>query len=407
MKNILLAQSGGPSAAINSTIAGAFERALCSGNIDRIYGAINGIKGVLAGRIIDLGPILNNTEALNLLCVTPAAALGSCRLKLGDPATEPEQYEQILEVFRRYNIGFFVYVGGNDSMDTVYKLSQYLIEHGVDDIKVMGAPKTIDNDLCEIDHSPGFGSAAKYIGTTLSEILCDVNVYDIPAVTIVEVMGRDAGWLAASSCLTRLGGSEGPQLIYLPEVPFSEERFIEDVTIELSKRPAVLVVASEGIRDQNGEYVGTSYKNGVVDVFGHQYLAGVGKYLESVVKEQIGCKVRSIELNLMQRCSAHLASATDLAESKMLGAAAVEKALEGVSGHMSTLIRTSNSPYTIKIDSVPIEKIANKEKTVPREWITERGNNVTNAMLTYLLPLIQGEVKLQHEHGLPVHLKLY
>ncbi len=403
MKNLLVAQSGGPTAAINATVAGVVKKALDSGSIDKIYAGLNGIKGIMEERFVEIGERLRSDSQSELLKNTPAAALGSCRLKLKGIDEDEASYKKIYEIFKKYNIGYFVYIGGNDSMDTVLKLSQYFERENVTDIKVMGAPKTIDNDLTVTDHTPGFGSAAKYIATTFSEIGRDCGVYDIPAVTVVEVMGRNAGWLTAASALAHLNGGIAPQLIYLPEVTFSLERFIEDVKKELCKSPAVVVAVSEGIRDESGNYAAESYQSGAVDVFGHKYLSGTAKFLSDVVKQKIGCKTRSIELNLMQRCASHIASKTDIEESFALGAKACELALSGHSGEMSIILRKDKKEYEAAFSSAHILLVANKEKTVPREFINEAGNGVTEALLDYLKPLIVGEVSPHYENGIPMH----
>lgn len=407
MKNLLLAQSGGPTAAINATVAGAFQQGMISSKVGKVYGSVNGIKGAMEDRFIDLTEVLSSPHNLALLETSPAAALGSCRVKLKNFTEDESQYIQIFNTFKKYDIGYFVYIGGNDSMDTVQKLSAYAKSKGIDDIKIMGAPKTVDNDICETDHTPGFASAAKYIGTTLSEIQRDCNVYDVPAVTLVEIMGRNAGWLTASAVLARKTGCGGPALIYLPEVAFDCDAFIEDIKQKLSEHPAVVVALSEGIKDAQGRYVGESAQSGAVDAFGHKYLAGAAKYLESLVKEKVGCKVRSVELNLMQRCAAHLASASDIYESKLLGAAAVERAVSGMGGEIPIIVRTSNNPYAIRIETRKIELVANKEKLIPREWINDRGNDVTKEMMDYLLPLIEGETTVLFRDGLPQSISLY
>lgn len=406
MKNLLIAQSGGPTAAINATVAGAVKFALSSSDIDRVYAGLNGIKGIMEGRLVEIGERLKDEAEMHLLETTPAAALGSCRLKLKSVEDARGDYEQILKVFREFNIGYFVYVGGNDSMDTVLKLSRYFKSEGIDDIKVMGAPKTVDNDLMVTDHTPGFGSAAKYIATTFCEIGRDCNVYDIPAVTVVEVMGRNAGWLTAASALARANGCGAPNLIYLPEVPFSLDSFIEDVKAELAKEPSIVVAVSEGIRDESGNYAAEAYQSGAVDVFGHKYLSGTAKFLSDMVKEKIGCKTRAIELNLMQRCAAHIASKTDIEESKQLGAKAVELATLGHSGEMSIIVRKSDKPYEVEISSADIALVANEEKVIPRMWINERGNDVTEAFLDYVRPLVMGETEPVYKNGLPVHFEI-
>lgn len=404
MKHMLIAQSGGPSAAINATVAGVVERCMTSDKVDRIYGAVNGIKGVLNGNYVDLTEILSSPEQLRLLCSTPAAALGSCRLKLNN--ADEGQLGQIVDALLSREIGYFVYIGGNDSMDTVYQLSAYIKKHNIQGLSVMGAPKTIDNDLPMTDHCPGFGSAAKYIATTFAEIVRDCEVYDIPAVTIVEVMGRNAGWLTAASALSRENGGTGPQLIYLCERAFDTEQFISDVKACLAKRNAVVVAVSEGLKNADGSYLSESKGRGV-DVFGHAALSGTAKVLEGLVKEKIGCKVRSIELNLMQRCASHLASANDLSESKMLGMTAADRALNGVSGEMAIVERLSSAPYRVRYGTTDIALVANLEKKVPDSCINPQGNDVTEQMLEYLRPLVHGEVQVPMCGGVPVHLELY
>ena len=404
MKHMLIAQSGGPSAAINATVAGVVERCLTSDKVDRIYGAVNGIKGVLNGNYVDLTEVLSSPEQLRLLCSAPAAALGSCRLKLNN--ADEGQLGQIVDALLSREIGYFVYIGGNDSMDTVYQLSAYIKKHNIQGLSVMGAPKTIDNDLPMTDHCPGFGSAAKYIAATFAEIVRDCEVYDIPAVTIVEVMGRNAGWLTAASALSRENGGTGPQLIYLCERAFDTEQFIRDVKDCLAKRNAVVVAVSEGLKNADGSYLSESKGRGV-DVFGHAALSGTAKVLEGLVKEKIGCKVRSIELNLMQRCASHLASANDLSESKMLGMTAADRALNGVSGEMAIVERLSSAPYRVRYGTTDIALVANLEKKVPDSCIHPQGNDVTEQMLEYLRPLVHGEVQVPMCGGVPVHLELY
>ena len=400
MSNLIIAQSGGPTAAINATLLGVIQKAVTSGKIDKIYGALHGIKGLLAEEIIDLGPMMESTENMTLLSHTPAAALGSCRYKLkGDP----EEYGKIISILKKYGAGYFVYIGGNDSMDTVAQLSKYCRENGIDDIKVMGAPKTIDNDLCETDHTPGFGSAAKYIATTFAEIYRDISVYDMPAVTIVEVMGRHAGWLTAASCLAGINGQGAPGLVYIPEIPLTEEDFISHVQEKLKETPYLSVAISEGIKGPDGVLYSEKQESKGTDAFGHKMLSGAGKYLERLISRDIGCKVRSIELNLMQRCAGHIVSATDIEESKLLGQTALDRALNGVSGEMAAIRRVSDKPYKVVYESVSIDKVANNEKLVPRDWMNETGNHVNQKMIDYLYPLIQGECNIQYKNGIPMH----
>ena len=376
MKNMLVAQSGGPSAAINATITGVIDAGIASDQVGHVYGARNGIKGVLNESFVNLDEVCDTKEKRDLLSVTPAAALGSCRWKLKDPKENAEEFEEIIRILRKNNIGYFVYTGGNDSMDTVYKLSIYCKENNIDDIKVMGAPKTIDNDLGETDHCPGFGSAAKFIATAFTEIACDCFVYDVPSVTIVEVMGRNAGWLTASSALARTEERRVPQLIYLCEKVFDEEKFIEDVNKALEKENNIIVAVSEGVKDATGHYVGEETKSGKEDAFGHKYLSGIGKYLEGLVGNRIGCKVRSVELNILQRCAGYMLSETDIIESRNLGAFAAVSAIRGESGKMSALKRICDDPYQVEIELADLSKIANFEKKVPMEWINEEGNGI-------------------------------
>lgn len=407
MKNLLVAQSGGPTAAINATVAGVIATAMSSREVDGIWGAVNGIKGVLEERFVDLRNKITGTNELDILCQTPAAALGSCRFKLKSSEEDSSQLEEIIRIFRKNGIAYFIYAGGNDSMDTVDKLSAYCRENHIDDIMIVGAPKTIDNDLVGTDHCPGFGSAAKYIGTTFAELERDCHVYDTKAVTIVEVMGRNAGWLTAASALARNNGGKGPNLIYLCEPAFSVETFVEDVKNELRDNDSVLVAISEGIKDKNGVYISESVQSGAVDTFGHSYIAGSARVLEDAVRREIGCKVRSIELNLMQRCAAHIASATDIQESRMLGMTACQLALEGKSGLMAAVERISDKPYQVRFTGIPVSQVSNQEKKVPADYINEAGNDVTEKMMDYLKPLIQGEAHVVYENGIPKHLELY
>lgn len=407
MNNLLVAQSGGPTAAINATIAGVMTCAFLSGKVDKVYGAVHGIQGVFEENFVDLNEKLQSAEDLRLLCQTPAAALGSCRFKLGDLESDQEQFETIIRIFRKHDIKYFIYTGGNDSMDTVDKLSKYCEKHGITDIKIVGAPKTIDNDLAEIDHCPGFGSAAKYIATTFAELERDCHVYNTKAVTIVEVMGRNAGWLTAASALARVAGGKGPDLIYLCEPEFSVDQFIEDLKKKMEEHPDVVVAISEGIKDKNGLYISEHVQAGAKDAFGHSIISGAGSVLETIVREHLGCKVRSVELNLMQRCGAHVASATDIEESKMLGMKACQCALDGETGVMAIIKRLTNKPYEVMFGSVPVSNVANKEKKVPREWINEKGNDITQELFDYMFPLIQGEPAVLCENGIPKHLYLY
>lgn len=407
MKNLLVAQSGGPTAAINATLAGAIQAGQESPQIEKIYGGCYGIQGVLEEKLINLTGKVNTQDKIDLLSRTPAAALGSCRFKLKDPAEDVSQYEQIIAIFRKYNIGYFVYIGGNDSMDTVWKLSQYCEKNGIDDIYVTGGPKTIDNDLCGIDHCPGFGSAAKYIATVFTELEREATVYEMKNVIIVEMMGRHAGWLTAAAALAENRNGTVPYLIYLEETPFSMERFLDDIREELIDHNAVMIAVSEGVHDAQGRFIcETAGQPEEKDVFGHSKLAGTGRVLEEAVREEIGCKVRSIELNLLQRCASHMMSRTDIEESLALGANAVKLAVSGESGKMSSLSRRPGPEYTAEYSGVDIAQVANQEKKVPVSWINEDGNGVTQEMISYLLPLIQGELSSIYEDGIPKYLLL-
>ncbi len=401
--NIAVAQSGGPTCAINASLAGVYSAAQHINEIDKVYGVLNGIEGVINDEMVDLAEKIISDVSYQLLLRTPSAVLGSCRRKLPNHVDNPEIFERITEVLRSRNIGIFFYIGGNDSMDTVAKYSSYLRDNGIDDIKMIGIPKTIDNDLCETDHSPGFGSAAKYVAATVQEITRDSNVYSIPSVTIIETMGRHAGWLAAASCCIRANGESAPHLIYLPETPFSIEGFLSDVKEEMNKHRAVIVVVSEGVKTDEGKFASEEYQSGIKDVFGHCYLSGIGKFLEKQVSNEIGCKVRSIELNVMQRCSSHIASLEDIQSSEAIGMAAVMAGINGKSGCMMTFVRESNLPYSYRIDTVDAAKAANSEKFFPREWINEAGNNVLTPAYEYLMPLIQGELHAIMKNGMPLN----
>lgn len=397
----MVAQSGGPTVAINASLAGVIAGVQKSGRYDTCYGAINGILGILNENYLNLTEAVDDEAKLERLKVTPAMYLGSCRHKLPNYKDDDSPYVFIFNQFAKMNIKAFFYIGGNDSMDTVLKLSDYAAKIK-SDIRIIGIPKTIDNDLCMIDHTPGFGSAAKYIASTMLEVAHDTFIYAVKSVTIVEIMGRDAGWLTASSALARNGYNTAPHLIYLPEVAFNKEQFLDDIREKLKTLNNVIVAVSEGIRDENGDYITAS--KAVADQFGHQQLSGAGKALEFLVKENIGVKVRSVEVNVLQRCAAHLASKTDLDESFMLGSKAVSLAEEGVTASMVTLERVSNTPYEVRYDHAPIAGIANEAKSIPREWINEAGNDILPELYEYLKPLIQGEVTISYKDGIPVYM---
>ena len=406
-KNLLVAQSGGPTAAINATLAGIIEEALKSSAVDKVFGAKYGIQGVLRENFIELSGIENINVMLETLAVTPAAALGSCRYKLQDPSTDPSEFQSIIDIFRKNEIGYFIYIGGNDSMDTVWKLSEYIKEHHIEDIVVIGAPKTIDNDLYGIDHCPGFGSAAKYIATSISELERELEVYDTPYVIVVEMMGRNAGWLTAAAALAEGNNSNVPYLIYLEEHPFDLNRFISDVRGELSVCNNLIVAISEGIRDKSGKMIcDYADRDQSKDAFGHTIATGAGRVLEDAIRFNIGCKVRYIELNLLQRCAGHLLSETDIKESLELGRNAVRLAANGENGVMSTLTRIPGDSYKVSYGSADISKIADREKKVPIEWINEEGNGVREEMISYLTPLVQGEISCKYENGIPKYIVL-
>ena len=406
-KNLLVAQSGGPTAAINATLAGIIEEALKSSAVDKVFGAKYGIQGVLRENFIELSGIENINVMLETLAVTPAAALGSCRYKLQDPSVDPSEFQSIIDIFRKNEIGYFIYIGGNDSMDTVWKLSEYIKEHHIEDIVVIGAPKTIDNDLYGIDHCPGFGSAAKYIATSISELERELEVYDTPYVIVVEMMGRNAGWLTAAAALAEGNNSNVPYLIYLEEHPFDLNRFISDVRGELSVCNNLIVAISEGIRDKSGKMIcDYADRDQSKDAFGHTIATGAGRVLENAIRSNIGCKVRYIELNLLQRCAGHLLSETDIKESLELGRNAVRLAANGENGVMSTLTRIPGDSYKVSYGSADISKIAEREKKVPIEWINEEGDGVREEMISYLAPLVQGEMSCKYENGIPKYIVL-
>lgn len=401
MKNCIVAQSGGPTAAINASLAGVIKGVLDQNEYGRIYGSLNGITGILEGRFLDLTEPFQNSENLELLKVSPAMYLGSCRYKLPDMEKGIGDYENIFAFFEKMDIGAFFYIGGNDSMDTVDKLSAYAAQTK-SPVRIIGIPKTIDNDLCITDHTPGFGSAAKYVAASLLEIYHDTVIYNLKSVTIVEIMGRDAGWLTAASVLARNGYSPAPHLIYLPEAAFDTESFLKDVSSLLEQNNNVIVAVSEGIRDKDGKYISAS--SGAVDNFGHSQLSGAGKTLEYLIQDRLDVKVRSIELNVLQRCGSHIASRTDLEESFCQGQHGVSLAAEGKTGLMVTIKRISSEPYQISYGSAPVCEIANGVKSVPAEFINPQGNDVTPEILPYLRPLIQREPDIRYAQGIPCYL---
>ena len=394
-RNCIVAQSGGPTAAINASLAGVISAVKASENYDKLYGAIHGIQGVLRKNFMDLSEL--DEDFIERLSVTPAMYLGSCRFKLPDMNEDEGPYKEIFEVFEEYSIGAFFYIGGNDSMDTVAKLSAYAEKIG-SGIRIAGIPKTIDNDLLVTDHTPGYGSAAKYIASSIREIAYDTYIYDVKSVTIVEIMGRDAGWLTAASVLARNEFSEAPHLIYLPEVNFDKDQFIKDLEHEFEKHKNIIVAVSEGIHDKDGNYIAASTAK--EDKFGHAQLSGAGKALEYLVKEELGVKVRSVEINVLQRAAGHMASKTDLEESISLGSSAVSFTEAGETGFMTVIKRLSDEPYIYEIDFSDVSKIANEAKGVPVSWINEAGNDVTDGPTAYVSPLVEGEVDGYYKNGI-------
>lgn len=400
-KNAIVGQSGGPTAVINASLYGVIKEGMAQDDIGRVYGMINGIEGFMSGNYMDLTSDLTEEE-LELLKLTPSAYLGSCRYKLPDNLSSPF-YPALFEKFRVMEIGYFFYIGGNDSMDTVSKLSRYAAHHE-STIRFIGIPKTIDNDLILTDHTPGYGSAAKYVADTVREIVLDASVYQQKSVTIVELMGRHAGWLTASSALSRKFEGDNPVLIYLPETAFDFEQFASDVKTVLNKNSSVVICISEGLSDAKGKFI-CEYTDEVrLDTFGHKMLTGSGKMLENFVRDRFGVKVRSIELNVNQRCSGMLASATDIEESVLAGSEGVKAALKGISGKMIAFQRKGNSPYAMECITVDVNQVCNQEKRFPAQWISNNGTDLSPEFLEYALPLIQGEVQRKIENGRPVYL---
>ena len=397
----IIGQSGGPSAVINASCYGVIKTALDSEYITTVYGANHGIKGVLDDRLMIMDE--EDPKELEKMLYTPSSALGSCRYKIADPDVDDTDYKRILEIFKKYNVRYFFYNGGNDSMDTCNKISRYCAKVGYE-CRVFGVPKTIDNDLYGTDHCPGFASAAKYIATSLMEVSRDSKVYDTGVVTIVECMGRHAGWLTAAAALANLK-NDGPDLIYLPEVDFDMDQFIADVKRVYEEKKNCLVAVSEGVHYADGSFVSEAKTSGT-DGFGHAQLGGLAARLASVVKAATGAKVRGIELSLLQRCASHCASLTDIEESFNSGKVAVESALRGETGKMVGFKCDRDNGYVCHYELFNLEDVANTEKKVPLEWITPAHNGVTEDFIRYCLPLIQGETKQAKEDGLPSFVNL-
>ena len=396
-KNAIVGQSGGPTAVINASLYGVVYEALNREDVfGNVYGMINGIEGFLHDQLMDMKP-LDASGELELIKTTPGSYLGSCRYKLPEDLNDAV-YPELFEKFEKYNIGYFFYIGGNDSMDTVSKLSRYAASVN-SDIRFMGLPKTIDNDLVLTDHTPGFGSAAKYVASTVREIAIDASVYDNKqSVTIVEIMGRHAGWLTAASALARKFENDNPVLIYLPEVAFDQDAFIEKIKSSLETTSNLIVCISEGIHTADGTFICELGSEVGVDTFGHKMLTGSGKYLENLVKERLGVKVRSVELNVSQRCSSAMLSKADQKEAIASGSFGVTAAIKGETGKMVAFKRQSpltlDADYVLNYATEDVNEICNKEKTVPLEWISEDGSDVTEAFLAYARPLVRGNVSV-------------
>lgn len=398
----IIGQSGGPTAVINASAYGVIKTALESEAITEVYGAANGIKGVLSDTLYDMS--YEDAYELELLMNTPSSELGSCRYKMSDPAVDDTDYKRILAIFKKYNVRYFFYNGGNDSMDTCNKISAFM-QNADWDCRVMGIPKTIDNDLFGTDHCPGFASAAKYIATSVAEVYKDTHVYDTGVITVIEIMGRHAGWLAASAALASVSGCE-PDLVYLPEVAFDMEKFLCDAERIYKERGNCIIAVSEGIHYADGSFVSEA-KTSATDGFGHAQLGGLASLLAAIIKERTGAKVRGIELSLLQRCASHLASQTDLDEAFLAGKVAVEAAIAGESGKMVAFERDmSTGSYVCKTKLIPLQQVANIENKVPLSWINEDGNGMKSEFFDYAMPLIQGDRKYVTENSLPRYAKL-
>ena len=402
--NAIVGQSGGPTAVINASLAGVFSVCRASG-AKTVYGMCHGVQGLLKEELVNLSEKLSSPLALELLRRTPATYLGSCRYKLPDCRQNPEPYEKLFAVLKKYDIGYFFYIGGNDSMDTILKLSDYAAATG-SDVRFIGVPKTIDNDLMLTDHTPGYGSAAKYIGVTVKELVRDSTIYDLKSITVVEIMGRNAGWLAAAAALAEGEDCEGPAMICLPEVPFDTERFVGQAARLQSKTPSLVIAVSEGVRTADGRYVAELGDSLSTDPFGHKNLTGTARYLCSLLGERLHTKTRAVELSTLQRCAAHIASQTDVQEAYQAGGAAARAAFEGRTGMMVGLTRLSDDPYLCVTELHDIHHVANFEKMVPEHYFDAENGRMKPAFLDYALPLIQSEVTQTMVRGLPQHLRL-
>ena len=403
--NVIVGQSGGPTAVINSSLAGVYRTAIDRG-AKKVYGMLFGIQGLMDEQYVDLSKYIRSDLDVEILKRTPSAFLGTCRYKLPDIHENQEIYVKIFEILNKLNIECFIYIGGNDSMDTIKKLSDYAILNG-STIKFMGVPKTIDNDLAVTDHTPGYGSAAKYIASITKEVIRDGLVYGTKSVTILEIMGRNAGWLTGAAALAKGEDCEGPDMIFLPEIPFDVDEFMKKVEQLQKEKSSVVVAVSEGVKVADGRYVCELTDNiDYVDAFGHRQLTGTARYLAERISREVGCKTRAIEFNSLQRCASHIVGRVDITEAFQVGGAAVKAAFEGETAKMIILKRISDDPYLCVTDLYDVHKIANVEKKVPREWINEAGDYVTPEFVNYVRPLIQAELTPMMVDGLPRHLRL-
>ena len=403
--NVIVGQSGGPTAVINSSLAGVYKTAMDRG-ANKVYGMLHGVQGLLEERVVDLADHIKSDLDIDLLKRTPSSFLGSCRYKLPYIKDGTELYENIFNILEKLEIEYFFYIGGNDSMDTIKKLSDYALLNG-SQIRFMGVPKTIDNDLAVTDHTPGFGSAAKYIASITKEVIRDGLVYDQEQVTLLEIMGRNAGWLTGAAALAAGEDCEGPDMLFLPEITFDVDGFMKKVTDLQKVKKSVVVAISEGVKVADGRYVCELTDNiDYVDAFGHKQLTGTSRYLANRISKEMGCKTRAIEFNSLQRCASHIVGRVDITEAFQVGGAAVKAAFEGETGKMIILKRVSDDPYICVTDIYDVHKIANVEKKVPREWINEDGDYVTQDFVNYVRPLIQAELTPMMVDGLPRHLRL-
>ncbi len=403
--NVIVGQSGGPTAVINSSLAGVYKTAIDRG-ANKVYGMLHGVQGLLEERVVDLSEHIKSDLDIDLLKRTPSSFLGSCRYKLPDIKDGTELYDKIFGILDKLEIEYFFYIGGNDSMDTIKKLSDYALLNG-SNIRFMGVPKTIDNDLAVTDHTPGFGSAAKYIASITKEVIRDGLVYDQESVTLLEIMGRNAGWLTGAAALATGEDCEGPDMLFLPEITFDIDHFMKKVTDLQKVKKSVVVAISEGVKVADGRYVCELTDNiDYVDAFGHRQLTGTSRYLAGRISREMGCKTRAIEFNSLQRCASHIVGRVDITEAFQVGGAAVKAAFEGETGKMIILKRVSDDPYICVTDIYDVHKIANVEKVVPRQWINEGGDYVTQDFVNYVRPLIQAELTPIMVDGLPRHLRL-